>query len=163
MLFQSYFFKINTFFQGKKNHFYKNPNKKEREPFLKSFTKKQANFVFFFQTIFFSKYLCIFIQVSFKFFMHGCFESSFLRIASLQVCAYGSILLNQQAPIKLTCYPPRFLALMFFLLCFCMINEKNMVNGNKVLSFLLSLFYFYIVNIHMLNIQYINIHMLYMQ
>jgi len=41
---------------------------------------------------------------------------------------------------------------MFFLLCFCIINEKNMVNDNKVLSFLLSLFYFYAVNIHMLNI-----------
>ena len=34
------FFKINIFFQEKKNHFYKNPNRKEREPFLKFFTKK---------------------------------------------------------------------------------------------------------------------------
>ena len=157
MLFQSYFFKNNIFsslfFKKKKIIFIKIQTKKKENLFKSLLLKNRQTLFFFFSNNLFLKIFVHLHQVSFKFFMHGCFESSFLRIASLQVCAYGSILLNQQAPIKLTCYPPRFLALMFFLLCFCMINEKNMVNDNKVLSFLLSLFYFYVVNIHMLNIQ----------
>ena len=42
----------------------------------------------------------------------------FLRIASLEICAYGSISLNQLAPIKLTLSLPSFWHQCFFLCVF---------------------------------------------